>query len=251
MAAKRFFRFLVLLLIAICGFTACQNYSVKKLESGSYRFDSSQEMATDPEVDEIIAPYQKELAVEMSEVIGYNQFEMAKQQPESPLGTFMCDAILSEAANYYDGKIDFAVINYGGMRIPFLSAGPIRVGRIFELMPFENYLVVLDLDLATTQRLFKQMADRGGWPLSNGVQMQIDKEEGTYKVQIDGAALGEQDSYKVLISDYIANGGDDCSFLKDANRETLDILLRDAIIENLRGHSDTISYQVNGNISYE
>jgi len=251
MAAKRFSRFLVLLLIAICGFSACKNYSLNKLESNSYRFDTAQEMSTDPVVDEIVAPYQEALAVEMSEVIGYNQFEMAKQQPESPLGTFMCDAILSEAANYYDGKIDFAVINYGGMRIPFLSAGPIRVGRIFELMPFENYLVVLDLDLATTKRLFKQMADRGGWPLSDGVQMQIDRAAGTYKVQVDGKTLGEQDSYKVLISDYIANGGDDCSFLKDAERETLDLLVRDAIIANLRGHSDTISYQVKGNISYE
>lgn len=238
-------------MIALCSFTACQNYIVKKVESDNYSFEAAQTFEHDLELDKIIEPFRASLAEEMSEVIGFNKFEMAKYQPESPLGTFMCDAILSEASKMYENEIDFSVINYGGIRIPFLSAGDIKVGRIFELMPFENYIVVLNLDLETTERLFEQMAGRGGWPMSNNVQMKIDTTQLSYDVSIDGKKLGAKNQYKVLISDYIANGGDDCDFLKETPRETLDILLRDAIIEHLRNTTDTISYQLTGNISYE
>lgn len=241
----------IFLFITLCNLMACQNYAIKKVERTDYRFEVSENQVKDLRVEEIVEPFREALQVEMSEVIGYNEFELSKQQPESTLGTFMCDAIFSEASKLYSGKIDFAVVNYGGMRIPFLSAGDINVGRIFELMPFENYLVVLDLDLSTTQRLFEQMSGRGGWPMSQNVQMKIDTSNVSYDVTIDGQGLESKSHYKVLISDYIANGGDDCDFLKDSPRETLDILLRDAIIEHLRNTTDTISYQNQGLISYE
>lgn len=241
----------LIFLIALCSLMACKRYAIKKVEHTDYRFEVSDNQLNDIQVEEIVEPYREALEVEMSEVIGFNQFELAKQQPESTLGTFMCDAIFSEASKLYSGDIDFAVVNYGGMRIPFLSAGDIKVGRIFELMPFENYLVVLDLDLATMERLFEQMTGRGGWPMSKNVQMKIDTTNVSYDVLVGGQELGKKRRYKVLISDYIANGGDDCDFLKDAPRETLDILLRDAIIEHLRNTSDTISYQNEGLISYE
>lgn len=241
----------LVLLFLLCSVAACQNLAVKKLEHTDYRFEASEDQKLDQQVEDIVKPYREALTKEMSEVIGYNKFEMAKQQPESPLGTFMCDAILSEAGKIYQGEIDFSVINYGGMRIPFLSAGEIEVGRIFELMPFENYLVVLDLELSTTKRLFQQMAQRGAWPLSENVQMKIDSTDYSYQVQINEQALGAKERYKVLISDYIANGGDDCAFLKGTKRETMDVLLRDAIIDHLRNTSDTIAYRLNGQISYE
>ncbi len=252
MATRSTFRFsLLFFILAAFSLSACHNYILQKVESDSYRFDSTESLAADEGVEAIIAPFRESLAEEMNEVIGYNKFEMAKQQPDNPLGTFMCDAILSEASEYYQGQIDFAVINYGGIRIPFLSAGDISVGRIFELMPFENYIVVLDLDLATTEMLFQTMTDRGGWPMSQGVEMRMDTTNLTYDVSINGENLGSKQRYKVLISDYIANGGDSCDFLKEAPRETLGVLLRDAIIDHLRGMSDTISYQLNGRISYE
>jgi 2',3'-cyclic-nucleotide 2'-phosphodiesterase (5'-nucleotidase family) len=54
-------------------------------------------------------------------------------------------------------------------------------------------------------------------------------------ILIGGQPFNPQKKYTLAVSDYLANGGDNLSFLKEAiQTENAGILLRDAIINHIR-----------------
>src|SRR5687768_753324 len=71
----------------------------------------------DEEVNTIIAPYKVQLDAVMNEVLANLPVEIAKKKPESPLGNLVSDVIVERLRrdNY---PVDFAVVNYGGLRLP-------------------------------------------------------------------------------------------------------------------------------------
>ena len=139
-------------------------------------------------------------------------------------------------SNYY-GAVDFACQNYGGIRIPALARGNVTVGSIYELMPFDNTLKILTIDGPTTQQLLDRIAEKGGWPISRTLSFTIDNDRAT-NIVIKGQPFDINNSYKVALPDYIADGGDDCSFLLGAPAETDDRMIRDIIIDWLKGLPD-------------
>ncbi len=210
-------------------FSSCtKHYHVSRIEPNSIK--TTDALDEDASVEEMIAPYKKEMEEEMEVKIGELAIMLEKAKPESTLGNFVADLIHKKCEDYYKQPIDFAVVNYGGLRIPSIPAGAISKSKVFELMPFDNMLVVVEVDGVTMLQLFKTMADKGGWPISKHVSYEI--EGGTaQKIMINNEPLDLARSYKVAISDYLANGGDRLSFLIDKPRTNLDVLFRDAILQ--------------------
>jgi 2',3'-cyclic-nucleotide 2'-phosphodiesterase (5'-nucleotidase family) len=169
---------------------------------------------------------------EMNQVIGACEKELMKAKPESTLGNWTADLVHKKCEEYYGKSIDFALVNYGGLRIPSLPAGPIMKSTIFELMPFENALVVLNVDAETVEKLFVRMAEYGGWLISHQVQFDI-KNGKPIDVQINGKPIDKNKMYKIALSDFVANGGDKCFFFEDKKQELLGKLFRDAIMEHV------------------
>lgn len=66
---------------------------------------------------------------------------------------------------------DFAVFNTGGLRRP-LPLGNITRGDVFELMPFENELVILTMNGEAVKKLVNFIATKGGAPVS-GLRLRI------------------------------------------------------------------------------
>ncbi len=227
-------RYCLLLLISLTTLAACTPfYSLQKEESKTYALDSLVTGAD--EVTAIIAPYKKELSAQMDQVIGEAAVNMEKAQPESLLGNFVADAILDISRQKSDTPIDFAVSNYGGLRIPNLPAGPITIGNIFELMPFENMLTIVYLDGATTRTFLDHVAAKGGWPVSKELSMMLNPNVGKAEmITINGEPLDEKKEYAIVVSDYMANGGDDCAFLVGKKRNDIGLLFRDALLDYVK-----------------
>lgn len=221
----------LLLLLFLSTLAACTPYyNLRKEESKVYPMDSV--MVAADEITAIIAPYKQQLSAQMDQVIGEAAVDMEKAQPECLLGNFAADAILAISRQKIDTPIDFAVSNYGGLRIPNLPAGDITIGNIFELMPFENMLVVVYLDGATTRTFLDHIAANGGWPVSKELSMMINPSVGKAEmITINGEPLDENKEYAIVVSDYMANGGDKCSFLKDQKRYDIGLLFRDALLD--------------------
>lgn len=187
----------------------------------------------DTTIERIVAPYRDKLETEMNVVIGYCSVNMPKQQPESMLGNFMADAIHQQTEQHTGLKIDFAVQNYGGIRIPYLPAGNITVGKIYELMPFDNSVAVVELDSATVFRMIQRIGALGGWPVSGALRYEIENQV-PVKILLNGKPIDNNRMYKVAVSSYLAMGGDKMDFLESRPKEFLNLALRDIFIESIK-----------------
>lgn len=184
----------------------------------------------DASITEVIAPYKEEMAKEMNSVIGEMAKMLTKAQPESTLGNWVADLVHKKCEDYIQQKIDFAVLNYGGLRIASIPKGPVTKGKIFELMPFDNMLVVLEIKGSDLPDLFNHIAANGGWPVSKQIEMTGHRNKAV-DLRINGRKVENDRVYTFATNDYIANGGDKCTFLKDKKQIPTGVLFRDAILQ--------------------
>jgi 2',3'-cyclic-nucleotide 2'-phosphodiesterase (5'-nucleotidase family) len=192
----------------------------------------------------IITPYQNGIESQMNEVLCVSEMEMNKGKPESLLGNFVTDLCL----NYADAHV--CVMNTGGLRSS-LPKGNITRGDIYTLMPFENELVVLELDIESFKGLVDYITKRGGEPFSG---MTLKASSKGYDIdEVSGIDdffdFNKGDKIRVLTSDYLANGGDKMWFFKDKEQIKVGIKLRDAIIDHC-SKSDTISSKLDNRLIF-
>ena len=192
----------------------------------------------------IITPYQNGIESQMNEVLCVSEMEMNKGKPESLLGNFVTDLCL----NYADAHV--CVMNTGGLRST-LPKGNITRGDIYTLMPFENELVVLELDIESFKGLVDYITKRGGEPFSG---MTLKASSKGYDIEEvsrmeDFFDFNKGDKIRVLTSDYLANGGDKMWFFKDKEQIKVGIKLRDAIIDHC-SKSDTISSKLDNRLIF-
>lgn len=200
----------------------------------TYRQYDVRSAATDSGMYHEILPYRRQLETEMNRVIGYADMEMPKQKgkTETLLGNFVADLVLKSSATRSGAPVNFCLLNNGGLRNS-LPQGNITVGNIYELMPFDNELVVLTLRGSTVQKLADYVAAAGGHPVS-GLRMEISEQNKAYPIYIGNTLLAAdtQSLYTVVTSDYLANGGDNMSFFSEAvNTRPLGYKLRDCILD--------------------
>ncbi len=183
-----------------------------------------------PEVDSLVHPYRDSLEKVVSRIIGMAEGRFTKGKPESSLGNLVADALLEEARLIDEDTVHFAVTNSGGLRIPSLGPGPIRIEQIYELMPFENMIVILTLTSAEVDSLAQQIAARGGEPVS-GITFRITPSGQAFDIRIGGVPLQAGKLYRVATIDYLANGGGNMPALWSPQaRKNTTVRLRDAII---------------------
>lgn len=208
-------------------FSCGVSYQPASLQHTQYRIDKS--IQRDSFMTALIAPYSKDITSVMGRVIGESAEMYSSRRPESELGNFLADCYKTMAEQKFKRKIDAAFMNDGGIR-SYLSKGNITVGKIFEIMPFDNLLVLQELKGAVLQQYLDKMAEDGGWPVSKGVTMVI-RNKKAEQVTINGKPLDPGSVYVVAHSDYVANGGSDCGMLKPIPQTNMGYLMRDAIID--------------------
>lgn len=169
----------ILLLLLSCQ----RQWHIAEVDPETYRFDRYNSIKEDPAINDLIKPYKAQLDAEMNEVIGQVKSELSKGRPESTLGNFLADLLVIEASECTGQQIDFAAQNYGGIRVPTVGKGDITRGKVFEIMPFENMLSVLEVKGDIVNRIIQKMASSGGWPISNDVNFTIqDGRAGNIKI---------------------------------------------------------------------
>ncbi|TDO27184.1 5'-nucleotidase C-terminal domain-containing protein [Sediminibacterium goheungense] len=219
---KYIFYCLIILLSSCSSF-----YQPVSLQHTQYRIEPS--LKKDSAMIALLMPYAKDINATMNKVIGISGGNYNNNRPESEIGNFLADAYLQMASEKFGRKVDAGFMNAGGVR-SYLSKGNITVGKIFEIMPFDNILVLQELKGSVLQAYLDKMAEDGGWPVSKGVTMVIRNKKAT-QVMINGKPLDANTVYVVAHSDYIANGGGDCDMLRSVPQINKGYLMRDAIID--------------------
>ncbi len=176
----------------------------------------------------MLSPYKAGVDTQMRVVIGNTDIPITKAQPESTLGNFMADAQL-EAAKKLDPKVVASVVNYGGIRLSYISPGDITRGKMYELMPFDNMLTIVEMPGEVLHQFCDAMAARKGWPVS-GLQFTI-KDKKAENILIDGKPINDHIVYKIALNDYVARGGDNCDFLAPLKKRFTSVFVRDILIQ--------------------
>ena len=232
---KRFrFSFLLLFLLA---FSACTTYRVEKSETANIHLDSLINIPISQKVEGMIKPYRDKVNADMTEVLCQSSEALYGGRPESPLTNYCADLVLEESNRFCAGKypkmkIDVSMLNSGGLRIP-LPKGEIKTMTLFELMPFENEIVFLKLKGEVMLEFINHMAARGGEGVS-GLRFGIKKDK-AIQPEIGGKPLDTAQTYWLVTSDYIADGGDGSEILaKSTERINTGVKARDMFIQYFR-----------------
>jgi 2',3'-cyclic-nucleotide 2'-phosphodiesterase (5'-nucleotidase family) len=220
----------IVFVLVFTGLSCNTTYQSQSLQYKTYRINDKQ--AKDSSVLNFLQPYSANVNSTMNNVIGVADISLDKKQPECTLGNFMVDAFLSMAAEKYNTKTDVAFVNFGGIRLTQLPAGNVTNGKIFELMPFDNLLILQKLKGSVLQELLDLAAAKGGWPVA-GMTMQI-KDKKAVNVMIGGKPLDPNATYTAVNSDFIANGGDNADMLRTVPQITNGYLMRDAILDYIK-----------------
>ncbi len=224
-------KYLILFLAGI-NFVSCKSH-YQLVKANRTEYSISNQLNADSAILKDYQPYKQQLDAQMNAVIGRSTQELTKSnEPESLLGNFFSDAVLVEAKKI-DPNIDFTMPSTKGGLRNILPKGDIRLTNVFELMPFENELVVLKLNGTDTQSFLTAIAASGGQPEA-GLKMQIINKK-PENVLIAGKPFDPNKSYTILTSDYVADGGDHINGLQNPQeKKVLGLKIRDALINYIK-----------------
>lgn len=237
-----------LLLIFIAGNSCNTTYQGQALQYKSYRIANT--LQQDSALLTFLKPYSDSVNNSMNGIVGIAEMSLDKKQPESTLGNFMVDAFYAMAKEKYNTEVDGAFVNFGGIRLTQLPAGNVTRGKVFELMPFDNLLILQKLKGDVLQQFLDLTAGKGGWPMA-GISMQI-KDKKAINVMIGGKPLDTNKTYTIVNSDFIANGGDNADMLRPVPQITNGYLMRDAIFDyiiKLKSQGKNISANIENRVT--
>jgi len=250
------FRVRIVLMLLTGTLFSCkqQPFTVEKVTSSPQKIDAS--IADDKEVDDFIAPFRKHLNETLDAPLSVATKNLTKGdgELESTLGNLVADISLEQTTSIFTKRhnknIDLVLLNHGGLRAPILK-GNVTARTAFEVMPFENELVVAELTSEKTKELISYLTARlRAHPISN-LELSINKEtKQAEKILIDGKPLEEGRTYLVLTTDYLQQGGDRMDFFKDpVHLYKTDYKLRNALIDYFK-KTDTLHVSLDKRMSY-
>lgn len=239
---------ILLAFIFIFSLSCHTSYNPQTLEYADYRV--KQERITDSSLINLLMPYSSRLNASMNEVIGQVAVSLEKKQPEGSLGNLMADVMLQATRKKYKKNVDAAFMNFGGIRLNQIAAGPMTRGKLYELSPFDNAVVLLDIKGDVFRQFLDHIAGRGGWPVA-GLTMNISNKK-AQQIMVGGKPLNESAQYTIALLDYNANGGDDCIMLKNLPQQNGGFIFRDELQEyflQLQKEGRSITATVEGRVT--
>ncbi|MCL5774066.1 MAG: 5'-nucleotidase C-terminal domain-containing protein [Firmicutes bacterium] len=195
----------------------------------------------DAEIAKIVKKYDAQVAPQMNVVVAEAKVDLltpstgGNPKVDSPLGSLVCDAMKEKAGS----QITF--MNAGGLRSPIYK-GQIKVGDIFNLMPFDNSLVTMDLTGADVLKVLEQGTNTHGMvQVSSGTKVVYNPKapQGSRIIEatVDGKPVDPNGVYRVTTIDFIASGGDGFNSFKNGKNLVYGDLLRDVLLNYFKAHS--------------
>lgn len=185
----------------------------------------------DPETERWIAEETAEIAAYWDEVIAElaTPLDDNRGARSTAAGNLVCDSFLEAV-----GDAEVAFTNKGGLRTR-LQAGPLTRRMVYELLPFDNDLISMNLTGAQLRALLteaiagrRRVLEIGGGTYHYST---VDRKRVLGEVTVGGEPLDDDRTYRVVTSSFLARGGDGLSqFAAGTDRENHGILLRDALI---------------------
>lgn len=207
------------------GVTACSYHL--QIKGSKQNIDGSSKSSV--EMDSLIAPYRREMMKEFGQVIGETTNDLVTGRPNSTLGFWLCDRLIAKAkdSSFFKQEPVVAFINIGGLRAD-IPKGPITIGDVYKVMPFDNRMVYLKLSLDKIPEMEAYLKEKGGEPIGGFSLIKG-------KLEFPDSLAKQKGYFWVVTSDFLANGGDNMFFFNNPlDRLDTNVLFRDFIIEAVK-----------------
>lgn len=213
-----------------------------------------QSVPDDPAVVAIIAPYSAKVH-SLDQVIGKLEGDLKKGGiGAGSMGNFVADALRAQAEKRLGKPVLLAVTNSGGLRKDAIAAGDLRARDIYELLPFENSLVALDLTGEQLLRFFRVVVAardaQSGARITYRMNQESNNPAGRSEAgrnELVSVKLGEGQSardidpaatYTIVTIDYLVKRGGNYAVLQEAKSvRPLGITMRDAVLDYIKAEA--------------
>jgi 2',3'-cyclic-nucleotide 2'-phosphodiesterase (5'-nucleotidase family) len=228
---RLFLTFCVILILFSCN----KHLVVREVNTKNISIDSNVG-PPDSLVELMVKPYRDSIEHDMSTLVAVISEPLVKGKPESNLTNLVADVLMESGTSYclkqnLSIQPDAAYVNYGGLRAS-LPQGEITVQHIFELMPFENEIVLIKISGESFMQMAEKIAARGGEGVA-GMKLGIRNGKVSSLIVAD-KTIGPKAFYWLVTSDYIANGGDQMSmFDNPEERLNTGLKIRDVLMQVL------------------
>jgi len=181
----------------------------------------------------IYGKYEEELGPVLGKILGKTTVDLDHDRYAGPslLGEWTCE-IMKDAVG-----VQIGMTNGGGLRCP-VPAGEITAGKLYEVMPFDNYLYTMKLSGADVKSNIEHgiMNDDIGWVQIAGVKVTYNPgaeadNRITSMVLEDGTPIEMDKYYTVVTNDFMFDGGDKYNFENAKDELNTFIPIRDAMME--------------------
>lgn len=204
-----------------------------------------------PEVAALVARYRERMGTAADRVVAEAAHRLTRdRRRESVLGDLIADS--QRAAT----GARIALMNSGGIRAE-IAPGPITWREAFEVQPFENDLYRLELDGRTLKEALENgVAGDHGLVQVSGVRFEVDPAapRGSRVRRLaleDGSPVHPDSVYSVAVNNFMAQGGDHYTMLRDTDGVTnTGVIDLDAFVEHLEGLPQPVRYDLKGRIRF-
>jgi len=232
--------FLTFFLVASC---SKQQYRVSKIEGKKITITDKEIQESD--IENYIKPYREHINRELESVLAYCPVTLDKGTGkwQTTIGNMMADVTLQRGNLIFKARekktIDICILNHGGIR-SILPKGNVSARTAYEIMPFENSLVVIALKGEHIFELVNYfIATKKPHPLS-GITFTISTDNIAKYILVQGKPVEKDAIYYVATNDYLSNGGDNMNFFKNGTQKfDLDYKIRNILIDYFK-EVDTI-----------
>lgn len=183
-----------------------------------------------PEIKKMVAEFNDAPALNEAIATALTKFE----NPEE-LGCMITDAIREMSG------ADFAFHNTGGIRVNYLSKGPITVKDVYSIDPFNNEVVVYQMTGAQVKKyILNTYRKNGGYPsYVSGMNYTVSDDGKSMWINMENGSFSTHQVYKVAMNSYMAS---------TVNIESVDegrslfMTSEEMVIEYLKKHK-SVDYQ--------
>lgn len=183
-------------------------------------------------IAEIVEPYRESLSERMNVSLATASMPLERSHPQCRLGNFTADALLQIGQELGQKPVDASIMNLGGLRNE-LAAGSVTIGSLYNIFPFENAVVLLDLYGRDLQELINSNAGRklDCWA-GTQITLQMDGDRCyASDVLVGGQPIDPDRLYRICTIDYLAEGNGGMSALtRAASLIKTGVTIRDAMI---------------------
>jgi 2',3'-cyclic-nucleotide 2'-phosphodiesterase (5'-nucleotidase family) len=198
----------------------------------------------DPDLEKVLQPYAPKVRA-LNEVIGTLKGELRKGGiGAGSLGNFVADALRDRAQVKIGKPVLLAITNSGGLRRNAIAEGALTAGDIFQLLPFENALVTVDLTGEQLRRfldvILKNRDAQSGARITYRTNDKKENEIVSVKLGTSGNELeiDAKATYTIVTIDYLVKRGGEYNILQEGkNLQPLGITMRDAVLDYVKSET--------------